>query len=58
MIYDMIDGSFGFYTSSIDRGFRSTINIPFRINPENEDPSTYTSLEKIFLEQAAELGLL
>ena len=54
----MIDGSNGFYTNSIDKNFRSTINIPFRINPAGEDSTTYTTLEKKFLEAAADLGLL
>jgi phosphoserine aminotransferase len=54
----MIDNSKGFYTNSIDTKFRSLINVPFRINPFNEDPTTYTSLELKFLENAAELGLL
>jgi len=45
MLYDMIENSNGFYTNSIDKKFRSTINVPFRINPSNEDPTTYTSLE-------------
>ena len=58
MIYDAIDGSDGFYSNSIDKKFRSTINIPFRINAANEDSSTYTSLELKFLEIAAEKGLL
>ena len=58
MIYDTVDGSDGFYSNSIDSKFRSTINIPFRINPDNEDPTTYTSLELKFLEIAAEKGLL
>ena len=58
MIYDTVDGSDGFYTNSIDKKFRSTINIPFRINPDNEDSTTYTSLELKFLEIAAEKGLL
>ena len=58
MLYDMIENSNGFYTNSIDKKFRSTINVPFRINPLNEDPTTYTSLELQFLERAADLGLL
>jgi phosphoserine aminotransferase len=58
MIYGMIDGSNGFYSSSIDKSFRSKINVPFRINPENEDASTYTTLEITFLKEAKELGLL
>jgi phosphoserine aminotransferase len=58
ILYDMIDGSNGFYVNHVDQKFRSTINVPFRINPANEDPSTYTSLELKFLENAAELGLL
>jgi phosphoserine aminotransferase len=58
MIYDMIDGSNGFYTNSIDKKFRSTINLPFRINPAEEDSSTYTSLELKFLEIAGENGLV
>lgn len=58
MLYDMIDGSNGFYTNPIDRKFRSAINVPFRINPNGEDATTYTSLELKFLENAAELGLV
>ena len=58
MIYDMIEGSNGFFTNSIDKSFRSTINIPFRINPANEDSTKYTSLELKFLEDAAEIDLV
>ena len=58
MLYDMIDNSNGFYTNYIDEKFRSTINVPFRINSAGEDPSTYTSLELKFLELATDQGLL
>jgi len=58
MIYDMIESSNGFYSNPIDKKFRSQINIPMRINPDNEDPSTYTSYELKFLELAEENGLV
>jgi len=58
MIYEMVDNSGGFYSNQIDKRFRSTINIPFRINPADEDPSTYTSFELKFLEIAKEHGLV
>ena len=58
MIYDKIESSNGFYTNHTDKGFRSLINIPFRINPNNEDASTYTSLELKFLRKSSDLGLL
>jgi phosphoserine aminotransferase len=58
MLYDYIDNSGGFYVNHIDTRFRSTINVPFRINPADEDASTYTSFELKFLEIAAEHGLV
>lgn len=58
MLYEMIDGSDGFYSNRVDVRFRSKINVPFRINPNGEDESTYTSLELKFLAEAAKRGLV
>jgi phosphoserine aminotransferase len=57
-LYDMIDNSNGFFQNNVDMRFRSQINVPFRINPNVEDVSTYTKLELKFLQEAADEGLL
>jgi len=58
MLYDMIDNSNGFFQNNVDMRFRSQINVPFRINPNGEDASTYTKLELKFLQEAADEGLV
>ena len=47
MIYDIIDGSSGFYVAPVDKAVRSKMNVPFTIQGGNE------ALEKKFLEEAA-----
>merc|ERR1712166_1126298 len=36
MIYDIIDGSDGFYTAPVDKACRSRMNVPFIINGDDE----------------------
>ncbi|KAK0181908.1 hypothetical protein PV327_000092 [Microctonus hyperodae] len=52
MIYDIIEGSNGFYSCPIESQSRSRMNIPFRIDNNNEE------LEKEFLAGAVKLGML
>lgn len=51
-IYDVIDGSGGFYTCPIKPNARSKMNIPFRIGNSDEE------LEKQFLSGAEARGML
>jgi len=51
MIYDVIDGSDGFYGCPVDKACRSRMNIPFVINNGDE------ALEKKFLEEAKKVKL-
>lgn len=49
LLYDVIDGSNGFYQGHAEPNCRSVMNVPFRLaNPAHDDP---------FLKQAAEQGL-
>ena len=49
MLYDVIDGSSGFYQGHAEPASRSMMNVPFRLaNPAHDEP---------FLKQAAERGL-
>lgn len=52
MLYDIIDGSDGFYSNPVEVESRSRMNIPFQILGGNE------ALEKKFLEQAKSRGLV
>merc|ERR1711924_381849 len=51
MLYDVIDGSDGFYGCPVDKSCRSRMNIPFVIKGGNE------ALEKKFLDEAKKLQL-
>jgi phosphoserine aminotransferase len=51
MIYDVIDGSDGFYTAPVNKDCRSRMNIPFQIQGGNED------LEKKWLKEAEKMKL-
>merc|ERR1712187_198729 len=51
MIYDMIDGSDGFYKCPVEKSCRSRMNVPFTIMGGNEE------LEKKFMEQAKKVQL-
>jgi phosphoserine aminotransferase len=51
MIYDVIDGSDGFYKCPVEKSARSRMNIPFTIGGGNEE------LEKKFLEGAKKVKL-
>ncbi|WAR25444.1 SERC-like protein [Mya arenaria] len=54
LIYDVIDNSSGFYVCPVNIDCRSRMNVPFRIgSAEGCDV-----LEKKFLDQAAELGMI
>lgn len=50
VLYDMVDGSNGFYNSPVDPAVRSNMNVPFTI-PSSPD------LEKLFISEAAQQGL-
>jgi len=51
MIYDIIDGSDGFYTAPVDKACRSRMNVPFIINGDDE------ALTKKFLADAQKVKL-
>merc|ERR1719272_628399 len=51
MIYDVIDGSDGFYACPVEKASRSRMNLPFVINGGDE------ALEKKFLEDAKKVKL-
>merc|ERR1711988_1251676 len=51
MIYDIIDGSDGFYACPVEKASRSRMNVPFTIMGGNE------ALEKKFLEEAKKVKL-
>ncbi len=50
MLYDVIDGSGGFYQAHAEQGSRSAMNVPFRL--------ANAALDEPFLKQAAERGLV
>lgn len=52
MIYEVIDGSKGFYTCPVDKNCRSRMNLPFRISGGND------ALEKEFLQKAEQLKMV
>jgi len=54
LIYDAIENSNGFYHCPVDKGYRSRMNIPFRIGPNNGNEE----LEKKFLKGAEEKGMI
>lgn len=54
LIYDIINGSNGFYVCPVDSGCRSRMNVPFRIGKKDGDDA----LEKKFLEGASKLGMI
>lgn len=59
LLYDFIDNSNGFYINSTNKKYRSKINVPFRIRPdETELTVTYTRLEEKFIKKASKNGLL
>jgi len=51
MLYDVIDGSNGFYVAPVEKASRSKMNVPFTINGGDE------ALEKKFLEEAKKVKL-
>ncbi|XP_023658813.1 phosphoserine aminotransferase [Paramormyrops kingsleyae] len=53
-IYDIINGSNGFYVCPVDESCRSCMNIPFRIGKKEGDEA----LEKKFLDGASKLGMI
>lgn len=50
-LYDLIDGSGGFYVSNIEKACRSRTTIPFRIRCDDD-------LEKKFLKEAESAGMI
>ncbi|KAJ8285417.1 hypothetical protein GJAV_G00026570 [Gymnothorax javanicus] len=54
LIYDIINGSNGFYVSPVESSCRSRMNVPFRIGKRDGDDA----LEKKFLEGASKLGMI
>jgi phosphoserine aminotransferase len=51
MLYTTIEGSGGYYTNPVDEGFKSRVNVPFRVKKDAD-------LEKKFLVGAAEAGMI
>lgn len=51
-LYDIIDASKGFYVNTVDRTYRSRMNVPFRVAAGN------AALEKEFTAAAERDGLL
>ena len=51
VLYDVIDGSAGFYNNPVDKAVRSLMNVPFTI-PSSPD------LEKAFIKEADKLGMV
>lgn len=51
VLYDIIDGSNGFYNCPTEHSVRSLMNVPFTI-PKSSD------LEKLFIQEAAERGMV
>lgn len=54
MIYSIIDGSGGFYSTVVDPASRSRVNVVFRVGGAGGDEE----IEKSFVEEAARKGLL
>lgn len=52
LLYSAIDGSNGFYSSPVEKNFRSRLTVPFRVGGGNEE------LEKKFLKDAEEEGMI
>ena len=54
LLYSVIDGSNGFYSSPVEKIFRSRLTIPFRVGGQagNEE------LEKKFLDEASAEGMI
>lgn len=50
LIYETIDQSNGFYSSPVEKNFRSRVTIPFRVCQENKPDE---KLEKDFIDEAA-----
>lgn len=50
ILYDFIDASNGYYTSAVDKRYRSRMNVPFRI-------CNNKALETKFVKEAHEIGL-
>ena len=51
LLYNAIENSGGYYSNPVDPKFRSRMNVPFRVN-KNDD------LEKKFIAEATEAGLI
>jgi phosphoserine aminotransferase len=54
LIYQIIDGSNGFYSCPVDKSFRSRMNLPFRIGGLKGDDA----LEKEFLQKAEQMKMM
>ncbi|XP_071399370.1 phosphoserine aminotransferase isoform X1 [Centroberyx affinis] len=54
MIYDIVDGSNGFYACPVDMACRSRMNVPFRVGKKQGDEA----LEKEFLDGASKRGMI
>ncbi|KAH7699905.1 Protein F26H9.5 [Aphelenchoides avenae] len=54
LIYDLIDGSKGFYHSVVDKKCRSNMNIPFRVG----GPEGNADLEALFVKESAADGMI
>ncbi|KAJ8262811.1 hypothetical protein COCON_G00152680 [Conger conger] len=54
LIYDIVNGSNGFYVCPVESSCRSRMNVPFRIGKKDGDDA----LEKKFLDGASKLGMI
>lgn len=54
LLYSAIDGSNGFYTSPVEKKFRSRLTIPFRVGGAKGNDK----LEKMFLVEALAEGMI
>ncbi|XP_045104613.1 probable phosphoserine aminotransferase isoform X1 [Portunus trituberculatus] len=54
MIYSIVDSSGGFYSTVVEPGSRSRVNVVFRVGGKGGDEQ----VEKTFLDEAGKLGLL
>jgi phosphoserine aminotransferase len=55
LVYDMIDHSDGFYVNSIEKKYRSRVNIPLRIMTHG---TANDKLESLFLDEAMKCNMI
>jgi len=54
MLYDFIDNSNGFYSNSVDKRYRSKINVPIRIRADKGEKAAFSRLELQFLKETTQ----